>query len=88
MVGVIYNEKEYNRYIEMKEYEGNWPFYMEGIEVSQSDMMMMKPFNTEYSRRMWCKYISNKNKHMMLLSEEEYPLETGVIYNYQEDWWN
>lgn len=42
------NSAEFNKYIEMKEFKGNWFFYDKDIEIPNKDIAKIKPLNTGY----------------------------------------
>ena len=90
-VGEEYMESNFDnsRYINMENYNKNWYFYDEEIRVSSEDIKNIKPLSVGYSGLLWQQYISNSNRHFMLLnSDDKLTLLEKQNYNWLDDWNN
>ncbi len=59
-------------------------------EILISDLNQIKIFTEQYSEVQWQKYVSSKNRHFMLLGNDEWPAsivhDKNYLYNWQNDW--
>jgi hypothetical protein len=79
-----------DKYIDMKEFGGNWFFYMDDMKVPDKDIKSIKPLSDEFSSLLWNKNINNHKRHFALFSNyEKMALSLKKIdYNWQDDWNN
>ena len=81
------DEFSFEKYVDMNKYEGNWFFYDKAVPVNEQDIKLIKPLTKQYSIFLWSKYISQKNRHLMLLEKNEWPNLLKIQeYNWAEDW--
>jgi hypothetical protein len=78
-----------SRYVNIEECSKNWYFYDEEIRVPSEDIKNIKPLSVGYSGLLWEQYISNRNRHFMLLdSDDKLSLLEKQDYNWLDDWNN
>lgn len=83
---MAYNEFKLEKYVDMKDFEGSWIFYIDDVRVQDEELEEIKPLTDNYSSFLWKKYISEKSVHIMLMKEDEYLLKPKSIYNFNKDW--
>jgi hypothetical protein len=88
-------EKEFtplvNNYIPLDQWDGKWAFFDSAFKVNDNDYDKIKPLNEEFSCQLWDKFISTKNRHLVLLDNDEWPkllTRTVSVYNWLDDWNN
>lgn len=71
------------KYIPMDKFAMNWCF----TDIPTTILDMLKPLSPNYSSYLWNKYISKRNRHLMLMSNDEWALCLKPSrYNWQNDW--
>jgi hypothetical protein len=78
-----------HKYIPLDLWDGKWAFFDNDIKIDDKDTDKIKPLNEDFSSQLWDKFISTKNRHFMLLDNDEWPIllaRTDSIYNWQNDW--
>src|SRR5689334_14631668 len=75
------------KYIPMNDFACNWYFCKGDIKVADKDIKKILPLTKDYSSALWERYISRKNRHTMLLDENDKKLILQKVnYNWQHDW--
>jgi hypothetical protein len=73
------------KFVPLEEYDGAWYFLGAGDDepyVTAEDLQYIKPLTKEYSRQLWCKYVSSRGWHLMLLHERDWPRRGRVLYTF------
>jgi hypothetical protein len=74
------------KFIPIEEYDGAWYFLGVGDDepyVAAEDLVYIKPLTKEYSRQLWCKYVSSRGRHLMLLHERDWPRRKRLIHKFR-----
>jgi hypothetical protein len=59
-------------YIDIDKYEAKWMFTNPNLPVSKADIIYIRPLDEKSSREIWSRYISEFNRHPMLIENHEW----------------
>jgi Protein of unknown function (DUF2947) len=74
------------KFIPLEEYSRAWYFLGAGDDeyyITAEDLQYIKPLTKEYSRQLWCKYVSSRGRHLMLLHERDWPRRQRLIHTFR-----
>ena len=76
-------------YLKLSEHGSYWMFSIEDLEVEAGDQERIRPLCEPDAIEFWSKYISKKNRHPMVLDDDDWLRAKGVlkaIGNWQDQW--
>lgn len=60
----------FKKYVFLEEYQRNWIFFDKETKIDDQDSINIKPLTKDYSTFLWCKYVSKRSRHRMLMDSK------------------